>query len=188
MATLDDEAPVRQVRVGHIAGAAGLRGEVRFYHDSGDAEQLARIASGRIPVFIAPAEERGSAKALFFIESMRYSGRVPILKFSGVDDRNAAEALTGLEVRIPEDRLRPEEADTYLVSDLIGLQVFANDLMDAGKVVGRVAAVIDNPAHDILEIETPDGRRALLPMVDAYILDINLSARRLTVRIPEGLL
>jgi len=201
--------PVKQVRIGHISGAAGLRGEVRFYHDSGDAEQLVRLVADRIPVSLTPAQKKAPAKAPsgahtplkapvpaaapFFVENIRYSGRVPILKLPGVDDRNAAEALIGFEVFAPEDRLRPVEPDAYLVSDLIGLQVLAGDPAneegaDAGTVIGSVTAVIDNPAHDILEIETPDGQRVLLPMVDAYILNVDLSARRLRVRPPGGLL
>ena len=200
--------PVRQeslsgnwVRIGHIAGAAGLRGEVKLYHDSGDAAQLTRVIDERIPVSIAPIGRQidaaapagskasmaapSSAIAPFFIERLRYQGRVPILKLPGVDDRNTAEALIGYEVFAPTDRLRPEEPDAYLVSDLIGLRAVSED---EPYEIGIITSVIDNPAHDILEIETPDGRRALLPMVDAYILDIDLAGRCVRVRVPEGLL
>ena len=84
-------------------------------HDSGDEEALRRLTF----LFV---DMGGSDKALR-IEKLRMQKRTPILKLSGVDDRNAAEALIGRDVYADKDESRPCEEDAWLVSDLVGLEV-----------------------------------------------------------------
>jgi 16S rRNA processing protein RimM len=59
------------------------------------------------------------------------------------------------------------------VSDLVGLEALE---ADTGVRVGRVTGVVDNPAHDLLEIETEDGKKFLLPMVDVFVPRVDIAA------------
>jgi 16S rRNA processing protein RimM len=161
---------MKPIRIGRIAGASGLRGEVKLYHESGDIESLSRAAS----LFLCNQEAQDLVS--YAVVSLRVQGRTPILGLCGVTDRNGAEALIGSDVYVDEDAIRPTEEDAYLVSDLIGLAV-----VDAvtGAEIGRVLGVVDNPAHDLLEVRGGDGRNLLIPMADVFIKGVDLAAGKI---------
>jgi 16S rRNA processing protein RimM len=159
---------MKTIKIGRITAAAGLKGEVKLYHESGDAESLARAASlflGNNQALRTPAP--------YTILSLRIQGRTPILGLSGVSDRNAAEALIGSDVYVDEDVIRPTEEDAYLVSDLIGLRVIDTD---TGVEIGRVQGVVDNPAHDLLEVARAGAKNLLVPLADVFIKEVNLTS------------
>jgi 16S rRNA processing protein RimM len=159
---------MKPIRIGRISGASGLKGEVKLYHESGDAESLSRATS----LFLCNNQALRTPVP-YTILSLRVQGRTPILGLAGVSDRNAAEALIGSEVYVDEDLIRPTEEDAYLVSDLIGLPVIDTE---AGEEVGRVRGVVDNPAHDLLEVDRPGGGTLLIPLADVFIKEVDLTS------------
>jgi 16S rRNA processing protein RimM len=82
-----------------------------------------------------------------------------VVRIEGVSDRSAAEALRGSLVEVDRSSLPPLEEGEYYHSDLIGLPCFDKD----GRELGQVTAVENYGAGDLLEIEGPDGKRALIP-------------------------
>ena len=92
--------------------------------------------------------------------SLRPTPQGAIARFAEVKDRNAAEALRGTELTVPRDALPLLGDGEYYHADLIGLPVESA----AGGVVGRVVAVDNFGAGDVIEIESPDGRRFMVPM------------------------
>jgi len=164
-----------KIRIGKISGAQGLRGELRLYHDSGDEEALRRLTLLLLRI--------GASEAAYGIEGLRFQKRVPVIKLCGVEDRSAAEALCGAEVYALLSEARPKDEDSWLVSDLEGLGVFLDGA--AGGPLGRVRSVIDNPAHDILEIETAGGI-LLLPFVDVFIRKVDIEGGGIYIDPPEG--
>jgi 16S rRNA processing protein RimM len=156
---------MKKIKIGRITAAAGLRGEVKLYHESGDTESLSRASS----LFLCN-NQAFRTQTPYTILSLRVQGRTPILGLSGVNDRNAAEALIGFEVYVDEDAIRPTEEDAYLVSDLIGLRVIDTE---TGDEIGLVQGVVDNPAHDLLEVAGDGGRTLLIPMADVFIQEID---------------
>ena len=158
---------MKQIIIGRIVGAAGLRGEVKLYHESGDTASLSRASS----LFLCD-EGSNADLTTYDILSLRIQGRTPIITLSGIHDRNAAEALIGKDVYVNEEEIRPTDDDSYLVGDLVGLSV-----LDAGsgEEIGHVKGIVDNPAHDLLEITTGDGNVLLIPMADVFIKEINLT-------------
>lgn len=100
------------------------------------------------------------------VDSRRHQGRV-LVTLEGVPDRTAAEALRGAEVLA--EALDPDELDTYLVSELVGMAV-VDDATDVE--LGEVVAVIELPpaaGYDLLEVARPDGSTFLLPDVEEYV-------------------
>ena len=75
------------------------------------------------------------------------------------------------------------DEDSYLVDDLIGIRAVLED----GTPVGVLKSVLPNPAHDLYEIEKPDGSSFLLPAVKAFIVSVDTGAGIMTVRLIEGL-
>ena len=114
-------------------------------------------------------------------------GGQAIFHFEGCDSISDAEKLVGLEIRIPlSDRVKLPAA-SYFVTDLIGCEV----LEKSGAVIGRVRDVQihgeEIAGTPILEIDSPRGE-VLIPLAQEICIDIDTSARRIEVVLPEGLL
>lgn len=99
------------------------------------------------------------------LKSLRTGGAAPIARFAELADRTAAERMRGTELAVLRSELPPLGEGEYYHADLIGLDCET----DAGEPVGRVIAVENFGAGDILEIEKPDGRRFMVPIAAATI-------------------
>jgi len=141
---------VKRVALAAVAGAHGVKGEVRLKLFSDSVESLARHSI----VFVGASERR--------LISVRDAGKTAVARFEGVDDRSAAEALRGSLVEVDRDALPPLDEGEYYHADLIGLPCVDRD----GQPVGTVAAVENFGAGDLLEVETEAGRKALIPFRD----------------------
>ena len=137
----------RRVALAAVAGAHGVKGEVRLKLFSDSVESLSRHKK----LFIGDAERR--------LLSVREGGKTAVARFEGVADRAAAEALRGSLVEVDRTALAPLEDGEYYHADLIGLAAVDR----AGKAVGTIVAVENYGAGDLLEIERGDGKRSLIP-------------------------
>jgi 16S rRNA processing protein RimM len=100
-----------------------------------------------------------------------------VVKFRGVDDRNAAEALNGTELFVDRTALPPPASDEYYHADLIGL----NAVTDTGAPLGVITAIHNFGAGDILEIAPASGPSLLVPFTDANVPAIDIDAGRAMV-------
>lgn len=171
------EAIVSEARVlvGAIAGAFGVQGEVRL--KSFCAEPAAIASYGPL------ATEDGA-------RSFRISLTRPIpngfaARFSGVATREQAEALKGTRLYADRDRLPALGDDEFYHADLIGLTV----LDTGGAPVGKVVAVHNHGAGDLLEVARPGQKAAaLLPFTREIVPTVDLASGRIIADIPEGLI
>ncbi len=131
------------IEVGRVAGAFGVRGEVRI--TTFTAEPLALLRYRTL------ARSDGSP-ALTLTEARAAKGGV-VARAREIETREQAEAARGLRLFIDRAALPPPEEDEYYLADLIGLQ--ARDA--AGGLVGTIRAVEDFGAGDLLEIAPADG-------------------------------
>jgi len=137
----------KRIALAAVAGAHGVKGEVRLKLFSERAESLA--AHEKLYV-------GGTARRLLTI---RDGGKTAVARFEGIDDRSAAEALRGSLVEVDRSALPPLEEGEYYHADLIGLPCVDRD----GQAVGTVLAIENYGAGDLLEIELEDGKRSLTP-------------------------
>ena len=100
-----------------------------------------------------------------------------VAQFAGVDDRNAAEAATGLLIGAPREALPATAENEYYWADLIGLEV----VNTKDQPLGRVLGLIETAANDVLRVGNGEGHEQLLPFVAAVVLDVDLTARRVRV-------
>ncbi len=135
-----------QVALAAIAGAHGIGGEVRLKLFAESADSLKRHRQVRV------------GDKLLTLAALK-GDRIPVARFAEVADRSAAEALRGQLLTVPRSALPPLDEGEYYHADLIGLPCEGS----AGEPLGRVVAVEDFGAGDILEIEKPDGRRTMVP-------------------------
>ncbi|ASQ90583.1 16S rRNA processing protein RimM [Prosthecochloris sp. GSB1] len=97
--------------------------------------------------------------------------------FRMVDDRDKALALAGKNVYVAEEDLLPLSPDRAYLHELRGLKVFD----ETGKEAGRVLDVLEMPAHEVYEIEC-EGKKVLVPAIEEFIEEIDLSRGRMVVR------
>jgi 16S rRNA processing protein RimM len=138
-----------QVALAAVAGAHGIGGEVRLKLFAESLESLTRHKQVRV------------GDRTLTLLSVK-DARNPIARFAEIGDRTGAEAVRGRLVTVPRSTLPPLEAGEYYHSDLVGLRCETAD----GEPLGAVVAVENFGAGDLLDIEKPDGRRALVPFRD----------------------
>jgi 16S rRNA processing protein RimM len=118
-----------------------------------------------------------------------HKGRV-VLKFAGVDSINDADKLRGLLVAIPAGERAALSDDSVYIGDLIGSEVInlnaAGADLNSGTTVGVVEDV--DPEAGLLEVKTPRGGEVLIPFAKAYLVNIDPAGKRITMRLPAGLL
>jgi 16S rRNA processing protein RimM len=165
-------AETRRIVVARIGEAHGIKGEVRV--KSFTAAPLELAAYG-------PLEAADGRR--FTIRSARPAGASPdmlVVRFQGIDDRNQAERLNGLDLTVPRARLPEPEADEFYHADLIGLAAVS----PTGEAVGTIVAVPNYGAGDLLEIAPPKGPTLLVPFTRAAVPEIDLAAKRVVVDPP----
>ena len=167
-----------RICVGAIAAAHGIKGEVKI--KTFTADPLSIGAYG--PVM----DEAGTRR--FRLTQLRVPGgsvgdSVVIAHIDGVSDRNAAEALRGLRLYVPRAALPPAEDDEYYHHDLVGLAA----VLRSGESLGRVEAVHNFGAGDLLEIAREGATSVMVPFTDAIVPVVDLKAGQLVIEPPEGL-
>lgn len=162
------------VCVGAIAGAYGVRGEVRLKSFCAEPEDIAAYGplstedGGRsFEVTLSGAVKNGFAARL-----------------SGIRTKEEADALRGTRLFVPRARLPEAEEDEYYHADLIGLPVFDT----GGTEIGRVKAVLNHGAGDLLELHGPGIKgTVLLPFTRAAVPTVDIAGGRIVADPPEGL-
>ncbi|WP_136441943.1 ribosome maturation factor RimM [Pacificoceanicola onchidii] len=160
--------------VGAISGAFGVHGEVRL--KSFTADPLA------IADYVPLTREDGSGA--FEIQITREIKNGFAARMSGVRNKEEADALKGVRLFAPRDRLPQLPDDEFYHADLIGLSVFDT----GGAPLGQVKAVQNHGADDLLELIVPgQSSTVLLPFTQAAVPTVDLTAGRIVADPPEGL-
>lgn len=162
--------PGRRILVGRVVGAFGVRGEVKL---ESWTEPRSAIFGYR-PWILRDA--RGNERELTTVRG-RQIGKGLSAEIPGVEDRDAAEAMRGVEVFVPRSALpKPAEGEFYW-SDLEGLAVVTVD----GVALGRVSHLFSTGANDVLVAH--DGERErMIPFVrPQFVTGIDLAEGRITV-------
>jgi 16S rRNA processing protein RimM len=167
------------VIVGHVQGAWGVRGEVKVAPQSADAAALLHARRWRLEI---EREGQPPVSSVREVRARKHAAAV-VARIVGVDDRDAAQALTGARIRVPRDAFpRVAEGEYYWV-DLIGCHV-VNRL---GESLGEVLGLIDTGVHSVLRIGSSGAgqQERLVPFVDAYVDEVDLTSR--VIRVDWGL-
>lgn len=137
-----------------IVGAHGVGGAVRVKSFTGDLGAFRDVEVVGRP---------------FTIERVRPAGQLLSVRLGGLDDRDAAEALRGQTISVARAALPALAADEYYHADLIGLAA----VDETGVALGIVVAVENYGASDVIEVERPDGKRFMVPMIPAAVPEWN---------------
>lgn len=162
----------RLILVGRVAGAFGVKGELRITSYTGDPMALVRYR-------VLLREDGG--KALTLTGGRPVKGGL-VARADEVPTREAAEALRGLRLHVPREALpAPEDEDEFYLADLIGLSAET----PAGEPLGKVKSVQDFGAGDLLEIQPPEGPSWWLPFTREAVPDVRIAEGKIIALRPD---
>ncbi|UPJ62340.1 ribosome maturation factor RimM [Bradyrhizobium sp. 191] len=159
------------VCVARIGAAHGVRGAVKLWTFTEDP-----FAVRRYGLLLSK-----DGKRQFEVATAREAKDHLVATFKGVTTRDEAERLNGIELYVPRDKLPATDADEYYHTDLVGLAAVTTD----GEPLGRVVAIQNFGAGDIIEIAPPKGPTLLLPFSNAVVPDVDLAGGRVVIALPQ---
>jgi len=161
-------APICVARIG---AAHGVRGAVKLWTFTEDP--LALRAYG-------PLVTKDGARQFELTSAREAKGHL-VATLKGVSTREEAERLNGIELYIAREKLPDTDEDEYYHADLIGLAA----VNAAGEPLGRVIAIHNFGAGDIIEIAPPNGPTMLLPFTNAVVPSVDLASGRVVIELPD---
>ena len=159
---------------GVVIGVHGLRGDLKVRPLSGDSTSLDSVKE----ITLCGTNKKSSHKVE---KASRHKGNL-LIRLEKIDSIESAETFIGCDVLISHDDLASLPEDEFYWFQLEGLRVDDSQHGDLGKIV----EIFTTPAHDILVVRGPRGE-VLIPVVDAFILNIDEDAKVMHVDLPEGL-
>jgi 16S rRNA processing protein RimM len=160
-----------QICIARIGAAHGVRGAVKLWTFTEDP--FAVKAYG-------PLLTKDGARS-FEIASAREAKGHLVATFKGVATREDAERLNGIELYIAREKLPATDDNEYYHADLIGLAAVTS----ADQPLGRVTAIHNFGAGDIIEIAPLHGATLLLPFTNAVVPSVDLAGGRVVIVLPE---
>ena len=162
-----------RICVGAIAGAFGVRGEVRLKSFTAQPEDIESYG----PLF----SEDGTQTFRVSLIGQTKNGFTA--RLSNVQTKEQADALRGMRLFVDRDVLPGLPDDEFYHADLIGLEVYDT----GGTLLGRVENVLNHGASDLLEVKPNVGETVLLPFTVAAVPTVDLTAGRIIADPPDGL-
>ena len=161
----------KDILLGVVIGAQGLKGEVKVKTFTETPEKLG--AHG-------PLHTRDGRTLV--VANVRTAKDAAIVSFESIADREAAESLKGVELYVPRNVLPHPAEHEFYHADLIGLR--AED--EVGRTIGKVIALHNFGAGDVIEIEREDGLGAvLMPFTREIVPTIDVAEGRVVIAAPE---
>lgn len=191
---VDPSPPDDLVELGRVVEAFGVRGWIKVQAHS-QSDTLVRAKSWwlrkHVPAGMPQADPARAQTVRARVLQAKPHGAALVASVSGLSDRDQAEAWRNWSVWLPRSSFpAPEEGEFYWV-DLVGCEL----TVEGGALLGKVVEVLDNGAHAILKVHCyADGasaddpwardakgriRETLVPFVDAYIVSVDIAARRI---------
>jgi 16S rRNA processing protein RimM len=160
------------VLMGRFGAPHGVRGEIRLQSFTGDPLAIADYG---------PLTDKNGQKS-FVIVNLRPQGKDMLAaRLAGVDDRESAQALNGVELYLAREKLPAPDADEFYLADLEGLRAETA----GGEMIGRVVALRNFGAGDILEIAPVSGGETLMfPFTKAVVPVVNVAEGRVVIEPP----
>jgi 16S rRNA processing protein RimM len=159
-----------QICVARIGAAHGVRGAVKLWTFTEDPLAVKHYG---------PLMTRDGARQ-FEVTHVREAKDHLVATLKGIATREDAERLNGLELYIAREKLPETDDDEYYHADLIGLAAETT----AGEPLGRVIAIHNFGAGDIIEIAPPSGSTLLLPFSNAVVPTVDIKGGRVVIEVP----
>ena len=159
-----------QICVARIGTAHGVRGAVKLWTFTEDPFAVTRYG---------PLSTKDGARAFEVANAREGKGHL-VATLKGVTSRNEAERLNGIELYVAREKLPATDDNEYYHADLIGLAAVTS----ADQPLGKVVAIHNFGAGDIIEIAPPRGPTMLLPFSNAVVPTVDIAGGRVVIELP----
>jgi len=157
--------------IARIGAAHGVRGAVKLWTFTEDPFAVQQYG---------PLLTKDGARSFEVATAREAKGHL-VATLKGIATREDAERLNGVELYIAREKLPATDQDEYYHADLIGLAAVTS----ANEPVGRVIAIHNFGAGDIIEIAPPQGTTMLLPFTNAVVPTVDLTSGRVVIELPN---
>lgn len=164
------------LRVGVISSTHGLKGEVKVFPTTDDPERFRKLKK----VYLDTGKDYMPLK----VTGVKFFKNQVILKFQEFQDINEIEKYRGKDLLIDREQAVPLAENENFIVDLIDMDVYDEE----ENRLGTLTDVLQTGANDVYVVEADEGKEILLPAIPSCILDVDVEAAKMIVRIPEGLL
>lgn len=162
------------IESGKIVGTHGVRGGLRVQPWCDNPEFLCQFKK----VFLKGKNGYNAVK----VKLSKPHGNVVIMELDGVNSMDNAENLRGKILYLERNALKLEEGQ-YLISDLLGCQVFD---ADSNNILGEISDVSKTGANDVWHINR-DGKEYLIPVIDDVVIEVNIEDNKVVIRPLKGI-
>ena len=166
-----------RVEIGIIINTFGVKGEVKVLPLTDGPEQFVEFKK----VFLAKS---GDDAAEYEIRKARPHKKWVILRFKGIETRDQAHMLRDYNIYVEKAALGELAADTYLQSDLHGMEVYNTK----NELLGVISDILETPANDIYQIRAEGGGEFLIPAIKDVVKEVDIEANRMVIDPIRGLI
>lgn len=166
-----------KVVIGSVVSTFGVRGDLKVYSLT-DFASL-RFKKGSMLTLTDELRNRSFDVEVTF---SRNNGKFIIVHFKDIDDMTTAEKFKGYSIFMEEENMHKLKRNQYYHHDLLKCNVFIKD-----KLIGKVCAVENNGAHDILRITTPNNETKLIPFVKSWLVSVDIEENKIEIIDMEGM-
>lgn len=160
---------MERLAVGRITAIHGLQGFLKIKSLSGESEHFFRLKNLYI--------RRGEEFLPFAVEAVKGAAGSILIKLAGIENPEAGARYRGCEVWVERSEACVLGEGEFYLADLCHCRIYRGS-----KEIGRVIAVLEGTSYDFLEVESPDGRRFLVPFADHFVGEVDPQRQRIQVR------
>ncbi|SDL68442.1 16S rRNA processing protein RimM [Catalinimonas alkaloidigena] len=166
--------------LGTVRKPHGLRGELSIFLDVDDPGRYEHLES----VLVELRQEDGSARLIpFFVESMRLTGPLTLMRLEGLGSLEEAEPFRGARLFLPLEALPPLKGDQFYYHEILGFRI----VDEAMGPLGEITDVYELPAQDLIVMQYRESE-ILIPIQDEVVKGVDRTKRELYCHLPDGLL
>jgi 16S rRNA processing protein RimM len=163
---MGDEGRAQLLAVGRIQTSHGLKGYLKVKSLSGEIEHLLRLKNVHLG---------GAGKlSLLEVEDVRRGVGTVLLKLAGIDNRETGDRFRGQFVWVDRQFASVLREEEYYIADLRGCRLFQGEIL-----IGSVVAVPEGGGGDFLEVESPEGKRLIVPFSKHFVGRVDIADRRI---------
>ena len=161
--------------IGQIVNTNGLKGVIKVKPFTDNIKEYESFKS----IYIQKKDQLVEFK----IEQVRYVKNMVLLKLEGIDDINEAEKYRNYYIKVERNKMPKLPEDSYYIVDLLGCEVTTVE----GELLGKVDDVFPTGSNDVYVVKDENGKQILIPAIKDVIKSIDISNKKIIVKLMEGL-
>lgn len=161
--------------IGQIVNTNGLKGVLKIKPFTDDIKEFEDFES----IYV----QRKNELIEFKIEEVRYVKNMVLLKLQGIDDIDEAEKYRNLYIKVNRNVMPKLPEDSYYIVDLLECEVYTEE----GELLGKVDDVFNTGSNDVYVVKDELGKQILLPAIGEVIKNVDISNKKIIVKLMKGL-